>query len=92
MAYTEVSPCTKVRSCLVARMLPAPLRIGVPQGSVLRPVLFYLYVHPLLSIVDSHSMSHHGYADDTQLYKCSRVSQVPAIIQDVSNCISDVKL
>ena len=45
----------------------APVRSGVPQGSVHGPILFTMYVKPLSAIIDSPSIIHHSVADDSQL-------------------------
>ena len=45
---------------------PLPLSVGVPQGSILGPVLFTLYVNDLLS-VPKHCRAM-GYVDDTKIF------------------------
>ena len=70
---------------------PAPFRYGVPQGSVLGPILFILYTQALSNVIKYYPVFHQMYADNTQIYKSRRPSEIVDTINSIEQCISYVK-
>ena len=70
---------------------PASLHYGVPQGSVLGPILFILYTQPLSNVIQHYPVFHQIYADDIQIYKSCRPSEIEDTINRIEQCISNVK-
>ena len=71
---------------------PAVLKYGVPQGSVLGPGLFSDYSSPVASLIRSHGVSVHCYADDTQLYAAFHPREETVILKKLEKCIEDLRL
>lgn len=62
---------------------------GVPQGSVLGPLLFTTYISPIQRVIESFDINHVAYADDLTLY-VNLLGDTKSILSLVCECTKAV--
>ena len=66
------------------------LQFGVPQGSVLGPILFTLYTSSFATLLEAHNVTYHFYAEDTQIY--NQIDSIEDVKEKLSSLINDIKI
>ena len=69
-----------------------PLETGVPQGSVLGPLLFALYVNDVTTVIRRFDgVEHLMYADDLQVFIRAHPDDAGNALRILEDCICEVK-
>ena len=89
------SHLTDRTQCVIVNGHPScniQLRHEVPQGSVLGPLVFFVYCAGLSGVFSKHGIRYHVYADDTLLYCDFPRNDSASAADRITRCVIDLKV
>lgn len=66
------------------------LDYGVPQGSVLGPMIYCMFTRPVGEVAKRHDINYHCYADDTQIYMSFNPSDWEKTASSIQACVAEI--
>ena len=68
------------------------IKFGVPQGSVLGPVLFNIYIRSIYQTIEDTKFIVHGFADDHQVYKSFvKEQEYKILVKELPSCFAEIE-
>ena len=92
LSWFESYLTSRVQSVIIndTQSSELPVSFGVPQGSVLGPLLFSLFFAPLEEIIAAHGLNCMIYSDDTQLYVSLNPKSREHVLSSIDLCTKDI--
>ncbi len=85
-----VTDRTHFVQCRSSKSLPHAFPCGVPQGSVLGPIIFILYTQDIIPLVQNFGLNISVFADDIQVYGSCTPGDTSQLCARLTSCISSV--
>ena len=82
----------RVQSVKLNGVMSSPKRIdyGVPQGSILGPILFIIYINDMAKVLSQYFLVQ--YADDCQIIISGLITEFNLLIKESENALKEAKL